>query len=121
MDRDFLQGQVLSQFVDISLSTVCGHQFVDKDVLTRSGSFAFLHDLFDIERLFELRDFHITRVMPKGETVEQFAASMHLVLDLSDKYPRDSLVCTHSGHCCAVSPGATYTMQSLRKSKTDSI
>jgi hypothetical protein len=32
--------------------------------------------------------------MPKGETIEQFAASMHLVLDLADKYPRDSLV-TH--------------------------
>ena len=30
--------------------------------------------------------------MPKGDAVEQFAASMHLVLDLADKYPRDSLV-----------------------------
>jgi hypothetical protein len=29
--------------------------------------------------------------MPKGEAIEQFAASMHLVLDLADKYPRDSL------------------------------
>jgi hypothetical protein len=29
--------------------------------------------------------------MPKGEAVEQFAASMHLVLDLADKYARDSL------------------------------
>ena len=29
--------------------------------------------------------------MPKGEAVEQFAASMHLVLDLADKYPRNSL------------------------------
>jgi hypothetical protein len=29
--------------------------------------------------------------MPKGEAVEQFAASMHLVLDLADKYPRDYL------------------------------
>jgi hypothetical protein len=27
----------------------------------------------------------------KGEVIEQFAASMHLVLDLADKYPRDSL------------------------------
>ena len=59
------------------------------DSLTSSGSFAFLSDLF--ERLFELRDFRITRVMPKGEAIEQFAASMHLVLDLADKYPRDSL------------------------------
>jgi hypothetical protein len=29
--------------------------------------------------------------MPKGEAVEQLAASMHLVLDLANKYPRDSL------------------------------
>jgi hypothetical protein len=60
-------------------------------LLTSSGSFAFLSDLFDTERLFELRDFRIPRVMPKGEAIEQFAASMHLVLDLADKYPRDSL------------------------------
>ncbi len=33
----------------------------------------------------------MARVMPKGEAIEQFAASMHLVLDLADKYPRDSL------------------------------
>jgi hypothetical protein len=49
-----------------------------------------LSELFDTERLFELRDFRIARVMPKGEAVEQFAASMHLVLDLADKYARDS-------------------------------
>ena len=29
--------------------------------------------------------------MPKDESIEQFAASMHLVLDLDDKYPHDSL------------------------------
>jgi hypothetical protein len=50
--------------------------------------------LFDTERLFELRDFRIVRVTPKGEAIEQFAACMHLVLDLADKYPRDSLA-TH--------------------------
>ncbi len=61
------------------------------DSLRRSGSFAFLSELFDTERLFELRDFRIARVMPKGEAVEQFAASMHLVLDLADQYPRDPL------------------------------
>jgi hypothetical protein len=45
------------------------------DSLTRSGSFAFLGDFFATERLFELRDFRIARVMPKGED---------LVLDLAD-------------------------------------
>jgi hypothetical protein len=70
------------------------------DSLTRSGSFAFLSDLFDTERLFELRDFRIARVMPKGEAVEQFAASMHLVLDLADKYPRNSLA-AHILDCVA--------------------
>jgi hypothetical protein len=70
------------------------------DSLTRSGSFAFLSELFDTERLFELRDFRIARVTPKGEAIEQFAACMHLVLDLADKYPRDSLA-AHILDCVA--------------------
>jgi hypothetical protein len=56
--------------------------------------------LFDTERLFELRDFRISRVMPKGEAIEQFAASMHLVLDLADEYPRESLA-AHILDCVA--------------------
>jgi hypothetical protein len=84
------------------------------DNLTRSGSFAFLSELFETDRLFELRDFRISRVMPKGEAVQHLTASMYLVLDLAGKYPRDSLAahildcvaqflptllcpCTHSG------------------------
>ncbi len=70
------------------------------DNLTRSGSFSFLSELFDTTRLLELRDFRITRVIPKGETIQQFAACMHLVLDLADKYPRDSLV-AHILDCVA--------------------
>jgi hypothetical protein len=70
------------------------------DSLTRSGSFALLSELFNTERLFELRDFRIARVMPKGEAVEQFAASMHLVLDLADKYPREYLA-AHILDCVA--------------------
>jgi hypothetical protein len=70
------------------------------DSLSRSGSFAFLGDLFDTERLFELRDFRITRVMPKGEAMEQFAASMHLVLNLAGKYARESLA-AHILDCVA--------------------
>ena len=61
------------------------------DFLTRSGSFAFLSDLFDTERLFELHDFRIPRVIPKGESIEKFVTSIHLVLDLANKYPHDSL------------------------------
>jgi hypothetical protein len=57
-------------------------------ILTRSGSFAFLSDLFATDRLFELRDFHSVRVMSKVESIEQFVTSMNLVLDLTDKYPR---------------------------------
>jgi hypothetical protein len=70
------------------------------DSLTRSGSFVFLNELFDNKSLFELRDFHMVRVIPKGEDVEQFAASMHLVLDLVDKYPRDFLA-AHFLDCVA--------------------
>ncbi len=61
------------------------------DNLTRSGSFSFLSELFGTERLFELRDFRIAKVTPKGEAIEQFTACMYLVLDLPDKYPHDSL------------------------------
>ena len=53
-----------------------------------------------MECLFELRDFRIVRVMPKGESVEQLETSVNLVLDLIDKYPRDSLA-THMLECVA--------------------
>jgi hypothetical protein len=53
-----------------------------------------------MERLFELRDFRISRVMPKGEPVEQLATSMHLELDLDDKYPHNSLA-AHILDCVA--------------------
>ena len=55
------------------------------DMLPRSSSFAFLGDLFATERRFELLDFRISRVMPKGEATEQFPACMHRVLGLADK------------------------------------
>ncbi len=74
-----------------SSSPLPHHPLPPSDLLTRSGSFAFLSDLFDTESLFEIRDVRIPRVMTKGEVVEQFAASMHIVLDLTDKYPHDSL------------------------------
>ena len=48
--------------------TLARGDLVDSHI--RSGSFAFLSDLFDKERLFELRDFRLARVMPKGEAVE---------------------------------------------------
>jgi hypothetical protein len=35
------------------------------DTLTRSGSFSFLCDLFHTKRLFEFRDFRISRVIPR--------------------------------------------------------
>ena len=59
-----LQGQVLL----LSLA-ICSTQ----SVFLRSPTFAFLE------------------LCPKGEAIEQFAASMHLVLDITDKYPHDSL------------------------------
>jgi hypothetical protein len=38
--------------------------------------------------------------MPKAEAIVQFAASVHLVLDLADKYPRNSLA-AHILDCVA--------------------
>ena len=54
--------------------------------------------MFAKESLFDLREFRIARVMSKSEAIEQFTTSMHLVLDLADKYPRDSL----AGHILVV-------------------
>ena len=87
------------------------------DLLTMSGSLDFLSDLFDTESLFEIRDFRITRAIPKGETIEQFAASMHLVLDLADKYPRDSLRYTHFRLRCVVPPSVVLSLYSPWQSK----
>jgi hypothetical protein len=56
--------------------------------------------LFDTERLFELRDFRIARVMPTGDTVEQLVVCMHLVLNLAEKYPHNSLA-AHILDCVA--------------------
>jgi hypothetical protein len=38
--------------------------------------------------------------MPKGEAIERFVVSVHLVLELADKYPRDSLA-AHILNCVA--------------------
>jgi hypothetical protein len=79
------------------------HPFLFEGIPTRPGDLvdnSFLSELFNTERLFELRDFRIARVTSKGEAIEQFAASMHLVLDLADKYPRDSLA-AHILDCVA--------------------
>jgi hypothetical protein len=73
------------------------------DTLIRSGSFSFLCDLFHTKRLFELRDIRISRVMPKGEAIQQFAASMQVILALADKYPR-VLSCAHFRLFSAVPP-----------------
>ena len=74
------------------------------DTLIRSGSFSFLCDLFHTKRLFELRDIRISRVMPKGEAIQQFAASMQVILALADKYPPRVLSCAHFRLCSAVPP-----------------
>jgi hypothetical protein len=59
--------------------------------------------------------------MPKGEAIEQFDASMHLVFDLADNYPRDSVGAHILDVVAQFLPDAAYTMQSSRQSKTDSI
>ncbi len=45
-----------------------------------------------MDRLFEFRDFRISRVVTKGG--EDIAESIHLVLGLTDRYPHDSIA-TH--------------------------
>jgi hypothetical protein len=58
--------------------------------------------------------------MPKGEAIEQFAASMHLVLDLADKYPRESLA-AHILDCVAqfLPASVALPMYSPWQSKAD--
>jgi hypothetical protein len=91
--------------------------FLLKNQKKNVGSSAVLSELFDTERLSELRDFRIARVTAKGEAIEQFAACMHLVLDLAYKYPRDSVAAYILD--CAVSPCIAVPMYSPWQSKAD--
>ena len=61
------------------------------DLMTRQGTFTFLERLNESGRLWSLRDFRISRLVPKGKARHDFAESMRLVLTLAQKYPDQSL------------------------------
>ena len=80
-------------FLSLLVMLLILHQdFLRTFTLVRvTSSTCLLGQVRSTHRLFELRDFRITRVTTKGEGIQQFPGSMHLVLDLADKCLRDSL------------------------------
>jgi hypothetical protein len=61
------------------------------DLLTSNCTFAFLEDLHKTGRLWDLWNFHIPRLVPRGTASKDFGDSLKAVLTLADKYPTQSL------------------------------
>ena len=59
--------------------------------MTSQGTFTFLERLNASGRLWSLRDFRISCLVPKGKARHDFAECMRLVLTLAQKYPNQSL------------------------------
>jgi len=74
------------------------------DNLTRSGSFSFLCDLFDTERLFELRDFRISRVMTSRSSFLHCFAQALAGAEQSTSFPMQSAFSAETGNICGRLP-----------------
>ena len=61
------------------------------DLLTRNGTFAFLEDLHETGRLWDLRNFRIPRLVPRGAASRDFGDSLKAILALAERYPAQSL------------------------------
>jgi hypothetical protein len=61
------------------------------DLLTRNGTFAFLEDLHETGRLWDLRNFRIPRLVPRGAASRDFGDSLKAILTLAERYPAQSL------------------------------
>jgi len=67
------------------------------DLLTRNGTFAFLEDLHETGRLWELRNFRIPLV-PHGAASRDFGDSLKAILALAERYPHNPSPYISSGH-----------------------
>ncbi len=61
------------------------------DLLTRNGTFAFLEDLHETGRLWDLRNFTIPRLVPRGAASKDFGDGLKAILALAERYPAKSL------------------------------
>jgi hypothetical protein len=61
------------------------------DLLTRNGTFSFLEDLHETGRLWDLRNFRIPRLVPRGADSRDFGDSLKAILALAELYPAQSL------------------------------
>jgi hypothetical protein len=61
------------------------------DLLTRNGTFAFLEDLHETGRLWDLRNFRIPRLVPRGAASKDFGDGLKAILALAERYPAQSL------------------------------
>jgi hypothetical protein len=50
------------------------------DLLTRNGTFAFLQDLHETDRLWDLRNFRIPRLVPRGAVSKDFGDGLKAIL-----------------------------------------
>jgi hypothetical protein len=61
------------------------------DLLTRNGTFVFLEDLHETGRLWDLRNFRIPRLVPRGTASKDIGDSLEAILALAERYPAQSL------------------------------
>ena len=57
----------------------------------RNGTFVFLQDLHETGHLWDLRNFRIPRLVPRGTASKDFGDSLKAILTLADRYPAHSL------------------------------
>jgi hypothetical protein len=61
------------------------------DLLTRNGTFEFLEDLHETGRLWDLRNFRIPRLVPRGAASKDFGDGLKADLALAERCPAQSL------------------------------
>jgi hypothetical protein len=61
------------------------------DLLTRNGTFAFLEDPHETGHLWDLRNFRIPCLVPRGAASKDFRDSLKAILALAERYPAQSL------------------------------
>jgi hypothetical protein len=61
------------------------------DLLTRNETFAFLEDLHEPGRLWDLGNFRIPRLVPRGTASKDFGNILKTILALAERYPAQSL------------------------------
>jgi hypothetical protein len=67
------------------------------DLLTCNDTFTFLEDLHTTGRLWDLRNFRIPRLVPRGTASKDFGDSLRAILALAGQYPAQSLPFISSG------------------------